>query len=727
MKHLFLVMQQTQEKRFRCSFQNGTGDVLAESNCYADQNACTQAADQILCQLRLRTADGGYPTPYRCAGYYYCVLKDPEGRILLRTRTRDTKEESIAVWEELVACYRGRIHRFDHTKEKTRLTLPFDPKVMSYMYSLDGQGQQNILNFTNDTQWEDSDSWLWGTPEKEKLYYHLFQPMIRRDSASYIVRVRTGDGPYADTAAKVYITLYSDQKESREFLLEEQEKLIDEKTLKALSKRRAKNIARPTLPGRRPVAAGKVPTRPTELRRWAGNGTELFRLNVEKDLGELKRIRIRHDNTGEEPEWYLKDVLIQKEGTSRRWLFPCERWLYVQRDEKKNSIDLYATAVPAREDEYVLHIVTGGDHVSSGTDANVFVTLYGAEGTSQEYAMPAELGRFDKGSTDSVPITVHTKLGELQRLRIRHDSSGPCPGWYLKQIRVENKTEGKQWRFPCERWLDQTKADKATDWTLVADSKTDGEHVYAVRVKTGIQAGSGTAANVFLTIHGADGSTGEIKLDNRGNDFKPGALDTYRVTTTAALGDLTQVRIRHDAAGLLDGWYLDSVSIERISDHRTWEFPCDRWLDKGKDDGKIDRTLWAVAPGQQEAVYRVQIRTGDMLRAGTNARVFLTLQGSRGDSPEYYLNDPGNDFRQGKTDTFLLRHAWELGELHTLRVRHDNSGLLPEWYLCDIRVELEGSGKSWYFPCERWLDKKKGDGLIELSLGAAAEQGGAQA
>ena len=32
MKHLFLVMQQTQEKRFRCSFQNGTGDVLAESN-----------------------------------------------------------------------------------------------------------------------------------------------------------------------------------------------------------------------------------------------------------------------------------------------------------------------------------------------------------------------------------------------------------------------------------------------------------------------------------------------------------------------------------------------------------------------------------------------------------------------------------------------------------------------------------------------------------------------
>ena len=56
-----------------------------------------------------------------------------------------------------------------------------------------------------------------------------------------------------------------------------------------------------------------------------------------------------------------------------------------------------------------------------------------------------------------------------------------------------------------------------------------------------------------------------------------------------------------------------------------------------------------------------------------------------------------------------------MGELLSLRVRHDNFGLFPGWYLKYIRVTRVNDEKVWYFPCEQWLQKKD-DGCIDLTL-----------
>ena len=56
-----------------------------------------------------------------------------------------------------------------------------------------------------------------------------------------------------------------------------------------------------------------------------------------------------------------------------------------------------------------------------------------------------------------------------------------------------------------------------------------------------------------------------------------------------------------------------------------------------------------------------------------------------------------------------------MGELLSLRIRHDNFGLFPGWYLKYIRVTRVNDEKVWYFPCEQWLEKKA-DGCIDLTL-----------
>ena len=57
------------------------------------------------------------------------------------------------------------------------------------------------------------------------------------------------------------------------------------------------------------------------------------------------------------------------------------------------------------------------------------------------------------------------------------------------------------------------------------------------------------------------------------------------------VGALTQLRISHDNKGLASGWFLDHVTIEDLNEHRSYEFPCMKWLARNEDDGQIVRIL----------------------------------------------------------------------------------------------------------------------------------------
>jgi hypothetical protein len=97
--------------------------------------------------------------------------------------------------------------------------------------------------------------------------------------------------------------------------------------------------------------------------------------------------------------------------------------------------------------------VDTGDMGLAGTDANVFITLFGPAGATDELMLDTQRNNFEQNSTDVFSIDTQNDLGALQRVRIRHDNTLPGAGWYLQSIRIHNEDTNQEWTFPCERWL----------------------------------------------------------------------------------------------------------------------------------------------------------------------------------------------------------------------------------------------------------------------------------
>ena len=58
--------------------------------------------------------------------------------------------------------------------------------------------------------------------------------------------------------------------------------------------------------------------------------------------------------------------------------------------------------------------------------------------------------------------------------------------------------------------------------------------------------------------------------------------------------------------------------------------------------------------------------------------------------------------------------AIDVGDLKQLKIGHDNKGFGPGWHLKEVSIEC--NHKNFIFPCNKWLDKREGDGKIERDL-----------
>ena len=88
--------------------------------------------------------------------------------------------------------------------------------------------------------------------------------------------------------------------------------------------------------------------------------------------------------------------------------------------------------------------------------------------------------------------------------------------------------------------------------------------------------------------------------------------------------------IGHDGSGIGDGWFVSHVRVEEPATKESLTFHCDRWLDKGEEDGKLEVEL---KPGS----YKSSCEFGTnlcttILSCKAKRQYLLTLQVSR-----YYI------------------------------------------------------------------------------------------
>jgi hypothetical protein len=125
---------------------------------------------------------------------------------------------------------------------------------------------------------------------------------------------------------------------------------------------------------------------------------------------------------------------------------------------------------------------------------------------------------------------------------------------------------------------------------VIREFKVSGTS-YRVTTVTGNRGSAGTDADVFIILHTLDGwNTGRVYLDNEDlDDFERGNSDTFIVGTTRRIDEVAKITIGFALEGNLGdkpGWFLESVTVERLDGAFRRVFPCSRWLAADEGDGR---------------------------------------------------------------------------------------------------------------------------------------------
>nr|XP_004656869.2 lipoxygenase homology domain-containing protein 1 isoform X3 [Jaculus jaculus] len=554
----------------------------------------------------------------------------------------------------------------------------------------------------------------------------------------YEVEVWTGDMGGAGTTARVYVQIYGEEGKTEVLFLSSRSKVFD---------RASKDTFQ----------------------------TDTFTIYA-IDLGPLTKIRIRHDNTGNRPGWFLDRVDITDMNNEITYYFPCQRWLAVEEDDGQLSRELLPVdesyVLPSEDEEGGGHgdsnpldnlaleqkdksttfsvTVKTGDKKNAGTDANVFITLFGTQDDNGMTLLKSSKTNSDKFERGSIEIfTVETlDLGDLWKVRIGHDNTGKAPGWFVDWVEVDAPSLGKSMTFPCGRWL----AKNEDDGSIVRDlfhaelqTRLYTPFVpYEIILYTSDVFAAGTDSNIFIVIYGLDAVCTRQKFlcTNKREQklfFERKSASRFIVELEDVGEIIEKIRIGHDNTGINPGWHCSHVDIRRLLPDKdgteTLTFPCDRWLATSEDDKKTIRELVPydiftekyMKDGSLRQVYKeveepldivlysVQIFTGNVPGAGTDAKVYITIYGDLGDTGERYLGkseNRTNKFEKGTADTFIIEAA-DLGVIYKIKLRHDNTKWYADWYVEKVEIWNDTNEDEFLFLCGRWLSLKKEDGRLE--------------
>lgn len=83
---------------------------------------------------------------------------------------------------------------------------------------------------------------------------------------------------------------------------------------------------------------------------FSRGSTDNFLFALDQPIGSLVKIRVGHDNSGEDPSWFLNEISITDIQANSKWKFPCYRWLALELEDGITTLDLYASNVNKSSD-----------------------------------------------------------------------------------------------------------------------------------------------------------------------------------------------------------------------------------------------------------------------------------------------------------------------------------------------------------------------------------------
>ncbi|KAH9523747.1 hypothetical protein Btru_040820 [Bulinus truncatus] len=486
--------------------------------------------------------------------------------------------------------------------------------------------------------------------------------------------------------------------------------------------------------------------------------TQVFEISSEKEVGDPYKVRIGFDTQGKEKQWYSdfsacpswfgKMMTLKDKKTQEEYHISIDRWIRMEADH-----DYWREfPIKSKNPGQVLSVVNyfidtyTGEQSGAGTYANIYIQIFGQLGDTgwrHLHGSKTNMNKFQPGYHDVFRVEA-VDLGKLTHIKVKHDGYAPEEGWYLKSFKVRDPHNSKQiYFFACERWLDIGKEDHAIErdlplTTILTDIKdekpqtinddadttdkndpesqdSETENIqskgnWRVLIKTGEEPGSGTDANVSVTIFGTKGDSGPLVLGKKGKElFYPGHIHQTDIQiNTNKIGKIRKVRLQHD--DISTDWKVDTMVLENPSTGEKHNFDIHRWLSHKDMDGDIvyeGAAQHSNKPVSPTYKYIVKTITENEENAGTEANVYINIIGNLGDSGKRFLissSDGGDKFTTGKTDYFTIE-AVDLGDLEQIVIGHDGTTPEDAWKLLCVMIRKADSlnRDTSVFPCGRWL------------------------
>lgn len=348
---------------------------------------------------------------------------------------------------------------------------------------------------------------------------------------------------------------------------------------------------------------------------------------------------------------------------------------------------------------YKLFIKTGNIS-GAGTDANVFIKIYGNNYNTNEIKLTGEIksNLFEKGNTDSFKLDLDD-FGNIKKISIWHDGKYLGSDWFLENIILENLESGIKWYFSVNKWL------KKND-ILSLEPKPFSK--YEIEITTGTLAGSGTDSDILLSIIGSKSKTNFIQLNSylKNNQFKTGHTNSFFLILED-VGNIKELQLQSSKSSLNANWFLNRIKIKRENETNFSIFSFFNWI-------KPDEIYFLH---KDLTEYTISIETGNVAGGGTDANVSMIIYGSKRKTETIRLNEliTRNAFEAGQTD-FLKIAQPDLGIIKKIKIWHDEKFVGDGWFLNKITVSNPNKNEVNQFPFYSWLDKSENPKSTSITL-----------
>lgn len=261
----------------------------------------------------------------------------------------------------------------------------------------------------------------------------------------------------------------------------------------------------------------------TNMNKFERKRTDVFTFKNLLSLGELSKLRVWHDDSGSligHANWHLESIKVEDLSTGRSFVFNCNKWLSLSKDDKQIVRELKPedsgnrSITPRLGEKTVYDIsVTTADERNAGTKQNVFIVLIGENGMETkpkllENTFESKILR--RGQTDEFKFKTNS-VGMIKMIVLGHVSKQDDPPrtkeernaiWTCHQVVVKDTIGGNSFVFAVNETLGldqdpQVYKCASKKESIVNKTRALNDVSYEVTVYTGSERGSGGTSKYF--------------------------------------------------------------------------------------------------------------------------------------------------------------------------------------------------------------------------------------